>query len=148
MTNYIKKIQNKDLIEKIQKICRKEDINNTRKVNNLKREIILNNLKNTQIKEELSKEKPIYIVLDNARIHHAKIIEEVCEILNINLIFSDPYSPDLNPIEDVWRVIKKALYNSNYENLKELNKNFKKELYKVIDNTTFYNNWISEFCMV
>jgi len=43
-----------------------------------------NNLKkNTKIKEILSKEKPIYLILDNAQIHHTKIIDEVYEILNI-----------------------------------------------------------------
>jgi transposase len=42
-----------------------------------------------------SKEKRINIILDNARIHHAKIVEKACEILNINLIFLKPYCPDL-----------------------------------------------------
>ena len=44
-------------------------------------------------------------ILGNTKIHHAKIIEEVCDILNIKLIFLEPYCPDLNPIEDVWRTI-------------------------------------------
>ena len=32
--------------------------------------------------------------------YHAKIVEKACEILNIKLIFLQPYCPDLNPIED------------------------------------------------
>lgn len=47
------------------------------------------------------------MVLDNARIHTAKMIQKAVKILNINLIYLRPYCPDLNPIEDVWRVIKK-----------------------------------------
>ena len=63
-------------IEKIQKICRKEDNNNTRKIWNEKRSRLLNNLLNPQIKEINSKERKINIILDNARIHHAKIVEK------------------------------------------------------------------------
>jgi transposase len=37
------------------------------------------------------------------RVHKTKLIEKIAEILNINLIFLPPYSPDLNPIEDIWR---------------------------------------------
>ena len=135
-------------IEKIEKICRKEDINNLRKIGNLQRETILNNLKNTKIKENLSKEKPIYLILDNARIHHAKIIEEVCDILNLKLIFLEPYCPDLNPIEDVWRTIKRILYNTNYKTLDELISIFKKLFYEIVDNKSFYENWISTYFMV
>ena len=135
-------------IEKIQKICKKEDINNTRKIANLQREIIVNNLQNTEIKDLLSKEKPIYLILDNAKIHHAKIIEKVCDILNLKLIFLEPYCPDLNPIEDVWRTIKRKIYNSNYKTLNELIDIFKRLFYEIMDNTTFYENWFSEYFMV
>lgn len=162
---YKKQLSNKDLInkindelynenpkqisiEKIQKICRKEDINNSRKINNLQREIILNNLQNSEINKILSKEKPIYLILDNAKIHHAKIIETVCDILNIKLIFLEPYCPDLNPIEDVWRTIKRRLYNSNYETLDELIKIFKELFYEIVDDRSFYSNWLSEYFMV
>ncbi|WP_407422129.1 transposase [Methanobrevibacter sp.] len=34
--------------------------------------------------------------------------------MNINLIFLQPYCPDLNPIEDVWRKIKSKIYKSLY----------------------------------
>lgn len=134
--------------KKIQKICRKEDINNSRKISNLQRETILKNIQNSKIKELLSKEKPIYLILDNAKIHHAKIIKSVCDILNIKLIFLEPYCPDLNPIEDVWRTIKRILYNSNYETLEELIKIFKELFYEIVDDTSFYNNWLSEYFMV
>ncbi|MBE6499884.1 MAG: transposase [Methanobrevibacter thaueri] len=132
-------------IEKIQKICRKEDNNNSRKIWNEKRSRLLNNLLNPQINEINSKEKRINIILDNARIHHAKIVEKACEILNINLIFLQPYCPDLNPIEDVWRKIKSEVYKSIYGNLNELIEIFKGEFYKIIDLTSFYANWVNEY---
>ena len=132
-------------IEKIQKICRKEDNNNSRKIWYEKRLRLINNLLNPKITEINSKEKKINIILDNARIHHAKIVEKACEILNINLIFLKPYCPDLNPIEDVWRKIKSKVYKSMYKNLNELIKIFEDEFYKIVDLTSFYTNWVNEY---
>ena len=132
-------------IEKIQRICRKEDNNNSRKIWNEKRSRLLENLLNPQISKINSKEKRINLVLDNARIQHAKIVEKACEILNINLIFLQPYCPDLNPIEDVWRKIKSKIYKSIYENLNELIEIFKEEYYKIVDLTSFYENWANKY---
>ena len=132
-------------IEKIQRICRKEDNNNSRKIWNEKRSRLLENLLNPKIIEINSKEKRINLILDNARIHHAKIVEKACGILNINLIFLQPYYPDLNPIEDVWRKIKYKIYKSIYNNLNELIEIFKEEYYKVVDLTSFYENWVKEY---
>ncbi|MDE4078744.1 transposase [Methanosphaera sp. Vir-13MRS] len=132
-------------IEKIQKICRKEDNNNSRKIGYEKRLRLLNNLSNPKIMEINSKEKRINIILDNARIHHAKIVEKACEILNINLIFLKPYCPDLNPIEDVWRKIKSKIYKSMYENLNKLIEIFEDEFYKIVHLTSFYTKWVNEY---
>lgn len=132
-------------IEKIQKICRKEDNNNSRKIWNEKRFRLLENLSNPKIIDINSKEKRINLILDNARIHHAKIVEKVCEILNINLIFLQPYCPDLNPIEDVWRIIKSKLYKSIYENLNELIEIFKEKYYQIVDSKSFYEKWVDEY---
>ncbi|MBE6489230.1 MAG: transposase, partial [Methanosphaera stadtmanae] len=67
---------------------------------------------------------------------------------NLKLIFLEPYCPDLNPIEDVWRTIKRKIYNSNYKTLNELIDIFKRLFYEIMDNTTFYENWFSEYFMV
>ena len=44
----------------------------------------------------------------------------MCDILSINLVFLPPYCPFLNPIEDVWKDIKREIYISDYETLDEL----------------------------
>ena len=110
-----------------------------------KRSRLLENLLNPQIIEINSKEKRINLILDNARIHHVKIVEKACGILNINLIFLQPYCPDLNPIEDVWRKIKSKIYESIYNNLNELIEIFKEEYYKIVDLISFYENWVKEY---
>ncbi|WP_457550472.1 IS630 family transposase [Archaeoglobus sp.] len=54
-------------------------------------------------------ERPICIILDNARIHHARIVKERAEELNIHLIYLPPYCPDLNPIEIGWGDLMREL---------------------------------------
>ena len=61
-------------LESIRRICNKEDLNNKAKIERRKGININNNLENPKIKELTSKEKRINIVLDNARIHTAKMI--------------------------------------------------------------------------
>jgi len=49
------------------------------------------------------------IVMDNARIHHAKAVKARAEELDIYFIYLPPYSPDLNPIEFGWKDLKREL---------------------------------------
>lgn len=53
--------------------------------------------------------RPIGIVLDNAAIHRAKALAGLCWQLDIHLIRLPPYSPELNPIEYLWKDGKKEL---------------------------------------
>ena len=135
-------IPRKKSLESIRRICNKEDLNNKAKIERRKRININNNLENPKIKELTRNEKRINIVLDNARIHTAKMVQNAAEILNINLIFLRPYCPDLNPIEDVWRVIKKTIYKTTYNSAKELINLFKEKFYELIESKSFYENWL------
>ncbi len=53
--------------------------------------------------------RPIIIVIDNARIHTAKITKMTAGDLSIFLVFLPPYSPDLQPIEFGWKDLKREL---------------------------------------
>lgn len=58
----------------------------------------------------------IYLVLDNARYNHNSRVKELAEKLGIKLVYLPPYSPNLNPIERLWKFFKrKVLYNQYYE---------------------------------
>lgn len=68
----------------------------------------------------------IVMVLDNARIHHAKLIQPFLEEHKerINLLFLPPYSPNLNPIEGLWKWLKTSvIYNVFYESVQDIRKN-------------------------
>jgi len=132
-------------IEAVEKTCKKENLNNSRKIDCRKRKNLIENLDTKDINDILSKEKVINIVLDNYRVHHAKIVEKACEILNIRLIFLPPYSPFLNPIEDVWGKIKKELYKSFLKSLDFMKNLFEKSFYEIIDNKTFYEEWLKTY---
>ncbi|MBN1216572.1 MAG: IS630 family transposase [Candidatus Lokiarchaeota archaeon] len=58
----------------------------------------------------------IYLVLDNASSHHAKLLEPFLRGVadRLQLIFLPPYSPDFNPIEILWRDLKKDINTNEY----------------------------------
>ena len=42
------------------------------------------------------------LVLDNARIHHANIIQSLIKTCGVNIVYLSPYSPSLNPTENLF----------------------------------------------
>jgi len=49
------------------------------------------------------------IVMDNASFHKNKAIREAIETADCELLYLPPYSPDLNPIEKSWALLKRHL---------------------------------------
>ena len=73
-----------------------------------------------------------YLLMDNARIHHSKIVKEYMYKTKNEIIFNAPYSPEMNPIEHLFSKIKGIIRNkkTNTET-KRLIKNIEKALSKV-----------------
>jgi putative transposase len=66
------------------------------------------------------------VILDNARIHHAKLLQSFLEENEdrLQLMFLPPYSPNLNLIEGLWKWLKeKVIYNVFYKAVPEIRKN-------------------------
>jgi len=59
-------------------------------------------------------DKPISIVLDNARYQHCNFIKNLAEKFDITLLFLPPYSPNLNLIERLWNFTKKSVLSGKY----------------------------------
>jgi len=55
------------------------------------------------------KERPLHLVLDNARYQHCEYVKECARGLNIVLEFLPGYSPNLNVIERLWKYLKNIL---------------------------------------
>ena len=47
---------------------------------------------------------------DNAPVHTAHIVRDVLRELDIEVMPWPPYSPDLNPIENLWALLKAEIY--------------------------------------
>lgn len=58
---------------------------------------------------EKNPKKHILLILDNARAHIAGKTKRFAKSLNITLVFLPTYSPDLNPIEQIWKGIRRKI---------------------------------------
>jgi len=58
--------------------------------------------------------KTIHLVLDGAGYHRSALVKEEAKKLNIELHYLPPYSPNLNPIERLWKVMNKYTRNGKY----------------------------------
>lgn len=56
----------------------------------------------------------IVMILDNSRIHHAKLIQPFLNTHKnrLQLVFLPPYSPQLNLIEGLWKWLKDSVINN------------------------------------
>ena len=72
------------------------------------------------------------IILDNARIHHAKILKEFLEENKdcLELVYLPPYSPNLNKIEELWGWLKDSVINNVFFHSRE---EIQKAVQKFID---------------
>lgn len=55
------------------------------------------------------RDRPCVVVLDNYAVHHARAVKAAIPDLaaaGVSFCYLPPYSPELNPIESVWRQVK------------------------------------------
>jgi transposase-like protein len=76
-----------------------------------------------QLLRHRKKGKRIVVMLDNARYHHAKILREFLRKNRkvLRLEFLPAYSPELNPIERVWKLTRRiCTHNVYFEKLEQV----------------------------
>lgn len=58
----------------------------------------------------------VVVIVDNARFHHARMHREWREAQepDFQLLFLPPYSPDLNPIERIWKLVRRLCLHNRY----------------------------------
>lgn len=60
-------------------------------------------------------EGKIVMILDNSRIHHAKLLKDFLgDTPRLRLVFLPPYSPELNLIEGLWKWLKNSVINNTF----------------------------------
>jgi transposase len=87
----------------------------------------------------------IAIILDNFKSHHARIVKETAKMLNMCLIFLPPYSPDLNPIEFIWKSIKKQVSKIAPFDQNTLKSVISQSFYQFTNSISYAENWIRKF---
>lgn len=66
--------------------------------------------------------KGFYLIMDNSPIHDKKDgeIDRMIESRGYKCVYLPPYSPELNPIEQFWAVVKSKVRRSQFENTEDL----------------------------
>ena len=91
--------------------------------------------------------KQIVVLLDNGRYHHATVLRPFLEkhSSQLSLAFLPPYSPELNPIERVWKLIRKLCTHDTY--FAELD-HLKDAVVKQVEPWKFPNSVLRKLCCI
>ena len=135
----------KTFTKAVNKLISKEHKNDEFTIDALIRLELLNNLESMNIGKLMESEKEIVIILDNYKPHHNTQFKKFCELLKIKLIYLPAYTPQYNPIEQVWKSIKRLIYDPTISDSDELISIFEEEYYKIIYNKSFYEKWVEKF---
>lgn len=129
-TNFIEKIKrslksNKnddpsDLARKLTKHCKKVSTENIEKQKEVKKDHIYNLLMIYNLFRICEKLPRIVVFLDNAKAHKTDLVKFIAKILNIHLLYIPKYSPDLAPVELVFKILKDSLKSNILTTKKEI----------------------------
>ena len=86
-------------------------------------------------------DRKVVMILDNGPIHHSNAVIFTAEVMDITLVFLPPYSPQLNPIELIWKTIKARICDHLVAAVQEL---FTQESTK----DSYLTSWKRTFLMV
>lgn len=56
----------------------------------------------------------VHLILDGAPYQRASLVQDWAVVMNIELHYLHPYSPNLNPIERLWKVMNEHVQNNRY----------------------------------
>ena len=129
----------------IGKHCNRESLNNVKKRREIRRKIILNLLEKENIIAKMQTEQRICLILDNYSVHKSAFIKKIALHLNIELIYLPPYSPHLNPIEQIWRQMKREIKHYYLESKEFLQELTIKTYNESISGTKVYDKWLETY---
>ena len=66
------------------------------------------------LRNKKGEEGTIYLILDQAPYHRAEAVVKAAKELNIKRILLPAYSPNLNPIERLWKVMNEYVRNNRF----------------------------------
>ena len=84
------------------------------------------------------------VVLDNSTIHKGEEIQAAIEAVGAKLVFLSPYSPEFNPIENLWSKLKSSLRRIGARSYRDLDLAIA-EAYAQISSDNI-RNWFAHCC--
>lgn len=87
----------------------------------------------------------ILLVLDNFSSHKATATRAKADELGIALTFLPPYSPDLNPIEEIWRGVKRGVSTAFFRSTDEFVAIIEKSYNQLSTQLSFAKGWLIKF---
>jgi transposase len=87
----------------------------------------------------------IHLILDNAGYHKSKEFLEFIETTKIKIHYLPPYSPNLNPIERLWKIMHETVtYNRYYEKFSEFTENIMEFFENIRKHSTLIQSRIND----
>lgn len=83
----------------------------------------------------------LVIILDNARTHKSLKVTWQAYLLGISFIYLPFYSPDLNPIEQVWKSIKRELTPHLFKTKQQMIHTITEAYYRLIKTHNYTKEW-------
>lgn len=87
----------------------------------------------------------VIVILDRFASHRAYAVKDAAEAQNIVLVYLPPYSPDLNPIEFIWKTVKRLISSRFIHSLEDMRQTIADAWADSVKRCTFARNWIEVF---
>ena len=99
------------------------------------------------IKISNSAYKAIVAIIDNFSSHRSKIVMQKAKELDIYFVFLPAYSPDLNPIEFIWKSIKRVLSLSIVHDIEDMKHIIAESYCRFAELKSYAGYWINKFLL-
>jgi len=87
----------------------------------------------------------IVLFLDNAQAHLAGMTRRCAKALDIVMVFLPPYSPDLNPIELIWKSVRRRVSQVFVKTEWSLKETIRTRFHRLAKKTSFMKGWLDTF---
>lgn len=75
------------------------------------------------------------LLMDNARIHHTKLLNSYAKYNNVNILYNIPYNPETNPIEMCFNPIKSNIKSNDTSTIRKINISLDKYINSITSDT-------------